>query len=107
MTAPSMKCDLSALFHLIHLFLGPITHSRQDLFSIGEKCTHRGYPLESPLVFKFPHVMSLHQSDPLMESLNHVARPVWAHSALISVAVQDGELFTVDGFVLGADCHVV
>ena len=26
------ECGLSALFHLIHLFLGPITHSRQDLF---------------------------------------------------------------------------
>ena len=25
------ECGLSALFHLIHLFLGPITHSRQDL----------------------------------------------------------------------------
>ena len=26
------ECGLSALFHLIHLFLGPITHSRQDFF---------------------------------------------------------------------------
>lgn len=107
MTAPSMKCDLSALFHLIHLFLGPITHSRQDLFSIGKKCTHGGYPLESPLVFKLPHVMSLHQSAPLMESLNHVARSVWTHSSLFSHAVQDGELLTVDCPVLRADRHIV
>ena len=26
------ECGFSALFHLIHLFLGPITHSRQDFF---------------------------------------------------------------------------
>ena len=26
------ECGLSALFHLIHLFLGPIPASRQDLF---------------------------------------------------------------------------
>ena len=98
-----MKCDLSALFHLIHLFLGPITHSHQDPFPWEKKCTHGGYPLESPLVFKFPHVMSLHQSDPLIDSLNHVARCVWTHSNLLSVAVQDGELIAVDCAVLCAD----
>ena len=76
MTVLSMKWDLSALFHLNHLFLRPITHSRQDLGSQPKKCTHGGYPLESPLVVKLPHVMSLHQSAPLMESLNHVARSV-------------------------------
>ena len=65
-----------ALFPFIHGFLGPITHSRQDLGSHPKKCTHGGYPLESPLVVKLPHVMSLHQSAPLMESLNHVARSV-------------------------------
>ena len=88
---------------LNHLFLGPIPASRQDLGSQPKKCTHGGYPLESPLVFKLPHVMSLHQSDPLMESLNHVARSVWTHSNLISVAVQDGEFAPVDCLVLGAD----
>ena len=61
---------------LNHGFLGPITHSRQDLGSTPKKCTHGGHPLEFPLVVKLPHVMSLHQSAPLMESLNHVARPV-------------------------------
>ena len=61
---------------LNHRFLGPITHSRQDLGSTLKKCTHGGHPLESPLMVKFPHVISLHQSAPLMESLNHVARSV-------------------------------
>ena len=46
-----------------------------------------GVPLESPLVVKLPHVMSFHQSAPLMESLNHVARSVWTHSSLFSHAV--------------------
>ena len=50
---------------------------------------------------KLPHVMSLHQSAPLMESLNHVARSVWTHSALISHAVQDGEFAPVHCVVLG------
>ena len=99
--------DLSALDCLSYPFLGPITHSRQDLGSHPKKCTHGGYPLESPLVVKLPHVMSLHQSAPLMESLNHVARSVWTHSSLISVAVQDGELAPVPGFVLGANCSPV
>ena len=34
-----------------------------------------------------PHVMSLHQSAPPVESLNHVARIVFAHSSLFSHAV--------------------
>ena len=104
MTAPSLKWGLSALFPLNHGFLGPITHSRQDLGSHPKKCTHGGYPLESPLVVKLPHVMSLHQSAPLMESLNHVARSEWAHSNLISVAVEDGELLAVDCAVLRTNC---
>ena len=54
-----------------------------------------------------PHVMSLHQSAPLTDSLNHVARPVLAHFNLISVAVQDGELATIDCAVLCAHRHVV
>ena len=107
MTAPSMKWGLSALFPLIHWFLGPITHSRQDLGSQPKKCTHGGYPLESPLVVKLPHVMSLHQSAPLMESLNHVARPVLAHSALFSVAVQHGEFTPSPGVVLGTHCRSI
>ena len=68
---------------LIHGFFGPITHSRQDLGSHPKKCTHGGHPLESPLMVKLPHVISLHQSAPLMESLNHIARSVRAHSSLI------------------------
>ena len=66
-----------------------------------------GYPLESPLVFKFPHVMSLHQSDPLIDSLNHVACPVWAHSTLISCPGQDGKFTAIDCVVLGTDRHIV
>ena len=107
MTVASMKWDLSALFPLMHLFLGPIPASRQDLGSQPKKCTHGGYPLESPLVVKLPHVMSLHQSAPPVESLNHVARSVWAHSNLISVVVQDGELLAVDCAVLRTNCHIV
>ena len=42
-----------------------------------------------------------------MESLNHVARLVFAHSNLFSHAVQDGELTPVAGVVLGADCDPV
>ena len=47
-----------------------------------------------------PHVMSLHQSAPLVDSLNHVARPVLAHSALFSVSVQHGEFTPSPGVVL-------
>ena len=72
-----------------------------------KKCTHGGHPLESPLVVHDPHVMSLHQSAPLVDSLNHVARPVWAHSTLFSVAVQDGEFAPVDCAVFRANRHVV
>ena len=51
--------------------------------------------------------MALHSSDSLVESLKHVARPVWVHSSLFSHAVQDGELAVVVGVVLDADRHVV
>ena len=51
--------------------------------------------------------MALHQSDPLVESLNHVARPVLAHSNLFSVADQDGELAAIDCSVLGTHCDPV
>ena len=69
-----------------------------------KRCTHGGYPLESPLVPRHPHVMALHQSDSLVESLNHVARPVWVHSSLFSCAGQNGELSTVDCALLRTDC---
>ena len=51
--------------------------------------------------------MALHQSDPLVESLNHVARPVLAYSNLFSVADQDGELAAIDCSVLGTHCDPV
>ena len=51
--------------------------------------------------------MALHQSDALVESLKHVARPVLAHSSLFSVADQDGELAAVNCPVLGANRHIV
>ena len=69
-----------------------------------KKCTHGGHPLEFPLLVKLPHVISLHQSAPLMESVNPVARSVWAHSSLISCPVQDGELLAVYCVVLRANC---
>ena len=89
---------------LIHGFLGPITHSHQDLESHPKKCTHGGYPLESPLVIKLPHVMSLHQSAPLIKSLNHLARSASTHSSLIRQAIQDGELASVYCSVLYSNC---
>ena len=51
--------------------------------------------------------MALHQSDPLVESLNHVARPVWVHSSLIRVTDQDVELAPVHCAVLGTYCGPV
>ena len=51
---------------------------------------------------QYPHVMSPHQSAPLVDSLNHVAHPVWAHSTLFSCTGQDGELTAVDCAVLRA-----
>ena len=47
------ECGLSALFHLIHLFLEPTTYSCQDLFSMDKKVYPWGYPLECP----FSHVI--------------------------------------------------
>ena len=94
------------MFPLYSSCLEPIPISRQDLGSRPKKCTHGGYPLESPLVVKRPHVMSLHQSASLIKSLNPVARSVWAHSSLIHQANQDGELTPVYCVVLGADCHI-
>ena len=105
-TASSMEWGLSAWFSLIHGFLGPITHSRQDLRSILKKCTHGGHPLESPLVLKFPHVISLHQSPSLIKSLNPVARSMRAHSSLIRQAIQDGEFTAIDCAVLRSDRDV-
>ena len=55
----------------------------------------------------YPHVMALHSSDSLVESLNHVARPVWVHSSLFSHTVQDGELAVIVGFVFCTDCDAV
>ena len=101
------ECGLSALFHLIHLFLGPITHSHQDFGSKPKKVYPWGVPPRVSSRVQSPHVMSLHQSAPPVDSLNHVARSVWAHSTLFSAAVQDGELFAVDCAVLRADRHVV
>ena len=94
------ECGLSALFHLIHLFLGPITHSRQDLGVQTKKVYPWGVPPRVSSRVQSPHVMSLHQSAPLVDSLNHVARPVLAHSALFSVAVQHGEFTPSPGVVL-------
>ena len=92
---------------LFILWCPPIPASRQALGSRLKKCTHGGHPLESPLVFRLPHVMALHHSDPLVESLNHVARPVLAHSSLFSVADQDGELAAIDCAVLRTYCDPV
>ena len=59
LTAPSMNVA-SPLFHLIHLFLGPIPYPRQDLFSPGQKSVPMGgYPLECPFVHVIPRDASL------------------------------------------------
>ena len=94
------ECGLSALFPLIHPFLGPIPTSRQDLGVQTRKVYPWGAPPRVSSRVQSPHVMSLHQSAPLVDSLNHVARPVLAHSALFSVAVQHGEFTPSPGVVL-------
>ena len=99
----SAQWDLSALVYLIHGFLGPITHSRQDLASTLKRCTHGGHPLEFPLLVKFSHMISLHQSAPPIKSVNPVARSMRAHSSLIRQASQDGELAPVNCVVLCPD----
>ena len=63
------ECGLSALFHLIHLFLGPITYSRQDLGSKPKKVYPWGVPPRVSSRVQSPHVMSLHQSRSLKESV--------------------------------------
>ena len=92
---------------LIHPFLGPIPTSRQDLGVQTKKVYPWGAPPRVSSRVQSPDVMSLRQSAPLVDSLNHVARSVWAHSTLFSDAVQDGELFAVDCAVLRAARHVV
>ena len=95
------------LVSLIHGFLGPIAYSRQDLASTLKRCTHGGHPLEFPLLVKFSHMISLHQSAPPIKSLNPVARSMRAHSSLIRQASQDGELLAVNCVILRADrCFV-
>ena len=91
----------------IHGFLGPIAYSRQDLASTLKRCTHGGHPLEFPLLVKFPHMISLHQSAPPIKSLNPVARSMRAHSSLIRQASQDGEFAPVHSFVLGTNRRAV
>ena len=51
--------------------------------------------------------MALHSSDSLVESLKHVARPVWVHSSLFSVTDQDGELSAIDGVIFHANRDVI
>ena len=51
--------------------------------------------------------MALHSSDSLVESLNHVARPVWVHSSLFSVTDQDGELAVVYCVIFHANRDVI
>ena len=55
---------------------GPITTSRQDLGSTPKKVYPWGAPPRVSSRGQSPHVISLHQSAPLMESLNPVARLV-------------------------------
>ena len=102
---PSMEWALSTLVCLSYPFLGPITHSHQVLESHPKKVYPWGVPPRVSSRGQSPHVISLHQSVSLMESLNLVARSVRAHSSLISVAIQDGELFTIDCVVLRAHRH--
>ena len=101
-----MEWALSTLVCLSYPFLGPITHSRQDLASTLKRCTHGGHPLEFPLLVKFSHMISLHQSAPLIKSLNPVARSMRAHSSLIRQAIQDGEFLAVHCLVLCTDRDV-
>ena len=91
----------------IHGFLWPIAYSRQDLASTLKRCTHGGHPLEFPLLVKFSHMISLHQSAPLIKSLNPVARSMRAHSSLIRQASQNGEFAPINCAVLRSHCCFV
>ena len=71
------ECGLSALFHLIHLFLGPIPSSRQDLFSMDKKVYPWGVPPRVSFRSCHPHVMPLHQSAHWVDSPKHEALLVW------------------------------
>ena len=92
---------------LLILWCPPIPTSRQDLGSRPKKVYPWGVPPRVSSRVQSPHVMSLHQSAPLVDSLNHVARSVWAHSTLFSCTGQDGELATIDCAVLSAHRHVI
>ena len=94
------ECGLSALFHLIHLFLGPITHSHQDFGSKPKKVYPWGVPPRVSSRVQSPHVMSLHQSRSLKLVCKTPRALDLAHSTLFSVAVQDGELVAIVGVVL-------
>ena len=72
----------------------------RTLFHRRKKVYPWGVPPRVSSRVQSPHAMSLHQSAPLVDSLNHVAPSVWAHSTLISCSGQDGELFAVDFAVL-------
>ena len=64
MTTPSMKVTSPLRAPLIILIPPPITHSRQDLFSLDEKVYPWGVPPRVSFRSRHPHVMPLHQSAP-------------------------------------------
>ena len=107
MTAPSMNVasPLCSTLIICSLDQSP-TRARTWGFK-PKKVYPWGVPPRVSSRVQSPHVMSLHQSAPLVDSLNHVARSVWAHSTLFSVAVQDGELAAVHCAVLRTNRHVV
>ena len=80
-----------------YLFVpGPFFH--------GQKSVPMGVPPRMSFLPRDPHVMPSHQSAPWDDSLEHVALLVLAHSALFSLAVQDGQLSGSSRALLDAHC---
>ena len=103
MTAPSMNVVSPLCSPLFICSLDQSPTRARTWGSKPKKVYPWGVPPRVSSRVQSPHVMSLHQSAPLVDSLNHVTRSVWAHSTLISCTGQDGELATIDCAVLCAD----
>ena len=87
---------------LLILISGPFASSRQDLLSMDKKVYPWGVPPRVSFWSRPPHVMPLHQSAPWVNSVKHAALLVVVHSALFSLADQNGKVPASAGAVLRA-----
>ena len=69
---------------------------------MDEKVYPWGLPPRVSFRPRHPHVLPLHQSASWVDSVKHAALLFLAHSALSSLAIQDGELSSSVGVVLSA-----